>query len=277
MQFVKPTLKQLQLDNDTFKKMSFNGVIPSDEDKRDYTPDMVAAAAVPIPEEYEAPSIAILNQGNVGSCVAHSCAEAMMLQEETTLLSHRNYSRGYIYANRRPTDYQGSGMQMRQALKQLNKCGDVLYEDFPFNMEYPAIKTLMTNPEGLAAKALEYAIYDYYRCYEVDDIKRAIMSRGGVLVCVPVYDSFARDLHKPYPEDKLEGYHAMVIVGWTADGRWIVQNSWGKTWGYKGKLLMDPDYPVREYWAITLNPSLEPKKKTWWERFIDWLRAFFVM
>jgi hypothetical protein len=43
--------------------------------------------------------------------------------------------------------------------------------------------------------------------------------------------------YKPTSEDKLEGYHAVVITSW-GPGYWIVRNSWGKNWGLNGHFLV---------------------------------------
>jgi C1A family cysteine protease len=48
------------------------------------------------------------------------------------------------------------------------------------------------------------------------------------------------------------GYHCMVIYGWNKDG-WLVHNSWGKTWGKKGKFTLPFDFKLAEAWAVTDN------------------------
>ncbi len=250
---IKLSKEMKDLDMRVFEFVSFDGTTPSPEDDRDYTPAMVVSEIREFPEEYEAPETEILSQGSIGSCVAHSCATALSSGEKTTYHKFNKYSRGYIYGNRAILDHQGEGMHIRQALKQLNHCGDVFYEDFPYNKKYPEVKALIEeNKEKLAKKALPHAIINYYRCYTEADIKEAIMDKGGCIICVPVYTDFSRNLSKSKTK-KLRGYHAMVIVGWTKDGQWIVQNSWGVNWGYEGKLLMDKNYPVSEYWGITVN------------------------
>ena len=207
-------------DKQIFEQQLFNMEL-SPEDKRDWTVSDVVKAVVEIPEEYKSKTTEILNQGSVSSCVAHSCATTMMTCEEKELKKHNNYSRGYIYANRATLDFKGEGMYPRQALKQLNKCGDVLYDDFPYNIEWPKILEQLekSGKEELAIKASDHKIISYFRCWDDYDIKLAILKYGACLIAVPVYTSFSRDLHKPEPEDKLRGYHAMVVVGWTKDGK----------------------------------------------------------
>jgi len=272
-----------ELDKQIFDQIVFDGVMPSPEDTRDFTPAMVAAEVREFPEEYEAPETEILNQGSVGSCVAHSCSTALSKGEEVNYEKHKEYSRGYIYGNRADTDFKGEGMYMRQALKQLNKCGDVYYTDFPYNKKYPEVQKLIeAEKDALAEKAAPHKIINYYRCYTEEDIKAAVMDRGGCLICVPVYTDFARNLTKTKTKE-LRGYHAMIIVGWTAEGQWIVQNSWGQNWGYDGKLLMSKDYPVDEYWGITVNENkdlsddpIEPKPvENWLTRFLRAIKEFF--
>lgn len=263
-------------DREIFEHQVFNMEL-SPEDKRDYKVEDVVKAVVALPEEYESKGTAILNQGSVGSCVAHSCATTMMTCEEKELNSHNDYSRGYIYANRAATDFKGEGMYPRQALKQLNKYGDVLYEDFPYNIEWPKILEQLekSGKDELAIKAADHKIVSYFRCWDEYDIKTAVVKYGACLIAVPTYTDFSRNLHKPAAGATLRGHHAMVVVGWTKDGRWIVQNSWGKNWGYKGKLYMDFDYKIEEAWGICVSPDNVEPELTLWQKFVKWLKNLF--
>lgn len=210
--FKPVTDADLQQDKEIFKKIKFGNTKPSPEDARDFVAS-VSLKKVKLPKEFLTPKTEIVDQGYVGECVACSCATALAQGEELFTKAHNIYSRGYIYGNRKPTDAQGEGMIVRQALKQLHNCGDVFYQDFPYDKYYSIVKKLIEErKEELAAKALPNAILDFYRCYTIDQIKTTIMERGGVLICVPVYSDFARDLHKTTAND-LEGYHAMIIVG----------------------------------------------------------------
>lgn len=276
MQRFNKTEKDLQRDKTIFSKMKFDGVQPSPIDDRDF---IAATVAIDVfPKEYESPETDILNQSNIGSCAAHSCVAALEHGEMILKQNYHDFSRGYIYGNRLATDFQGEGMVVRQALKQLNHCGDVLYADFPYNKKYPEVKALIEkNKDELAEKASKYKIKEYFRCTTTSNIKQCVMDNGAVIICVPVYSDFGRDLHNT-KTNELEGYHAMAIVGWTSDDKWIVQNSWGKSWGYDGKLLMDFDYPVNEYWGIKVNADTDDnyiKRQCWFEKLYQYLMLLF--
>lgn len=279
LKFKKPSEEDLANDKEIFKDFKFNGNAPSPDDDRDF----LACTALndqKFPKEYQSTKTEILNQSIYSSCVAHACASALAQGDEINFKTHNDYSRGYIYGNRAESDTQEEGMVIRQALKQLNKCGDVLYNDFPYNKRYPRVKKLIEdNKEELAEKAKPYAILEYFRCYTEEDIKSTIMKYGCVIFCTAVYSTFGRDLHKPDENNKkFKGYHAMIITGWTKDGKWIVQNSWGENWGYDGFLLMDADYPMFDKWGIRTAKGeikAEPKKLTWWEKLLNWFKNLF--
>ena len=241
------------------------GYIPSPEDKRDYSLQTVGVCtATVIPEEYmPEKTTPILNQGSVGSCVAHALATTMAYGE---LHSARgvstNWSRGFIYGNRALLDYSGEGMIARQALKQLQKEGDCVYNTFPWNEKYPSVKSrIEVHEDKYHTEAKKYTIKSYFRCYDETEIKTTIMKQGAVLLCMPTYSTFQKNVPLPEPNDKSTGGHAMCCVGWNKDG-WIVQNSWGSYWGDKGFCYVPYEYPVREWWGIILDDSLEPPPST---------------
>ena len=256
------------------KFMKIGGCLPSPEDKRDYTVEKVSLAEVPLPEEYIVSGMKILNQGAIGSCVAHACATSIGYGElQIGAESARDFSRGYIYGNRRETDYQGEGMNTRQALKQLYHCGDCELKDFPYNETYPSVKArIEKNKEELAEKASNFKILNYFRCYSDDETKRTIMSNGSAIIVIPIYSSFKGDCPMPSDADTYKGSHAMCVVGWDKTG-WIIQNSWGKSWGKNGLLHLPYEYPVTETWGITTSPTMpEPPKTSLWHKIIYWLK-----
>ena len=264
----------LNHDKKIFNKIDFSGFEFSKPDPRDYTEEIAFAKLGDVceeilPDEYIALNTPILNQGSVGSCVAHAIATMLAQGDLVVFGDAYEYSRGFIYGNREPEQYQGEGMRTNEALKQVNHYGDCVYEDFPYNEKYDVVKQLIaSNKEALYLLAEPYKLNSYYRCNNNNEIKRAVYRNGGVVIAIRVYEDFSRDLHKS-KSFVPRGGHAMVIVGWTNDGRWIVQNSWGADWGYGGKLFMDFDYPISEAWGVItcqerpkpIDPEPEPEPK----------------
>jgi len=71
----------------------------------------------------------------------------------------------------------------------------------------------------------------------VNDLKNAIYANGPVVTTMAVYSdffSYKAGVYR-YTMGRLEGYHAIAIVGWDdSDGCFIVKNSWGTGWGGSG-------------------------------------------
>lgn len=238
-----------------------DGVIPSVIDERDYTYSMVAEVNT---GEEELPKSFRLNyqfepknQGNVGSCVAHSIAE----MDEIIQAMEKQLSPGFVYANRKNSDWQGSGMCPRDALAQLVKCGICLQELFPVNEPYPGIKDTLAKydtsaiiADAATRKSLSYISLD------LDEVKRYIYKeKKPVLFTVKVYESFyqAKNGVIPQPSGKLIGAHAMTALGWDERGI-ITLNHWDK-WGDKGYVYIPMDYVgFLEFWSVTDKPIIKP-------------------
>ena len=263
-------------DKKLFEKYFQDGCQPSPPDERDYTVETVCLAEAPLPETYLSTGMKVLNQGAVGSCVAHACATAMGYGEKLSGNKPHDYSRGFIYGNRKETDHQGEGMYIRQALKQLNHCGDCEYDDFIFNETYPKVKArIEKDKENLLKKAEPFKIINYFRCYTQEEVKRALLNQGAVVLSITLYDTFAAECPLPKPEDTKKGGHAMCVIGWDKTG-WIIQNSWSKLWGKNGTLHLPYEYPVNEFWGITVNLDVPaPKKEHWLKRLIKIILSWF--
>ena len=82
----------------------------------------------------------------------------------------------------------------------------------------------------------------------VDDefLKQALSSNGPIMVAITSgfsafssYSSGIFDGCKNY-----NGYvdHAVLLVGFTSEGHWIIKNSWGSDWGENGYMTIDKNH-----------------------------------
>jgi C1A family cysteine protease len=248
-----------------------SGVVPSPEDSRDYPISRLIAQANVFPEEFYSIPLAswkVKDQGQVGSCVAHSLSYCKDIKEydQCGKTTYKLFSPGYIYANRATTDYQGEGMMPREALKSLKDFGCCLQADFTYNETYPEILKRFTPVKAtLNTKAAPYKITAYARLYTVADIKNALMQIGPVSIMTKVFDEwFAVDrttgiIRNPANPANLAGYHETTLIGWNKQG-FILANSWGN-WGLNGKgyAILPYDYVIEEAWSLTdtILPHIE--------------------
>ena len=116
------------------------GAIFSGYDARDYKLVYTASAQKKFPQSFtlDMKNVRIKDQGNVGSCVAHSLSSIIEFYNYHQTHTDKQMSVGYIYGNRSTSDYKDEGMVMRDALEAVHKYGDVEYSLFPYNEEVPA-------------------------------------------------------------------------------------------------------------------------------------------
>lgn len=226
----------------------FFGALPPKIDKRDYK--LAAAAGSEIfPEEFELNMGEIKDQGSVSSCVAHSAAEIVEYFNKKQDDIKDKISVGYIYGTR--YDYKGAGMYLRDALKTLQKKGVCENEQFPYNKEVPEIITLLESKIDSITGEKENKITSYFSVNGTEEIKRALINYGPVMISVKWYDNIkvengvmTTDFSGSY------GYHCILITGWDEKG-WKIMNSWGKHWGDNGYAVLPYSFPIAESWGIT--------------------------
>lgn len=226
------------------------GAIPSPADNRDYNISMLTSVPTEFPEGFRIEYKGKKKNQKVSSCVPNSLSYVKEQKEE------KEFSVGYIYTNRKDTDYQGEGMIPREALSNLLTDGDVEFDDYPYDEDYSVLKP--TFPEykvKLINKSKMHAITAYARLNTINDVKTALMKIGPVTVCYNIFDSFYNVgsdgmVSVPASTESKQGMHEMTIFGWE-NGRWIVLNSWGEDWGDKGYCYIPFEYEFVEAWSIT--------------------------
>lgn len=246
------------------------GALFSPKDVRDYK--LVATASnVDLPEEFKLPMVRIKNQGKIGSCVAHSLSEVVEYFNKQQHNVNYVMSTDFIYGNRRTSDYKGDGMVVRDALKAVQKYGDIRATKMSTNSEAPkAIETFEANYETLKDEAYRSRISAYVRLVTPAEVKEFLFSHGPVVISMEWYSDFHVDaqgfLTSTYDKDAVKGGHCMVLYGWTKEG-WLIQNSWGTNWGTKGTCILPYEHTekIREMWGVTDeiedNPDDETIKK----------------
>lgn len=281
-----------------------SGVILSPEDPRDFTVDMACKALGTIKAQTFTDEFNItypdevLNQGNIGACVAYSLSEERCATEYRQTGKVNRFSQGYIYGDRF-SFYKGEGMITRDALDALRKYGAVIYDEFPYIDTYDKLFPLIwgdrgSNVDKLRQKANPYRISSYFRLdVEGEDletnIKNALLNGMVVITCFDVYDSFfniGSDGIVPIPDktkEKNYGGHATTTFGWqkiNGISRTNTLNSWGKEKGDNGWYHFPFNYPFKEVWALSDNIDANLVKLQ--QKFVDadtiatWAREYVV-
>ena len=231
------------------------GVAPAKFDLRDYRAKFKGVAtARQFPAAFELPMPDVKNQGQVGSCVAHSIATVIEYFDRVETGNEEPMSTGYIYGNRRNSTWKDSGMRTREALKNATSYGDVLKEKFPQNIEVPEAIKIFNEiaDEDLIKEGSVNRIANFFKLNTISSIKQCLMTYGPVLVIVKWYDdNYTKDgvLYITGNSDKANGQHCMVCYGWDQRG-WKIQNSWGNRWGTAGRTILPFNTKFVEVWGI---------------------------
>ena len=230
------------------------GYLKSPKDLRDYHLNKTYMA-VELPEAFEVAHSDIKSQGTVGACVAFSVVEILESQQ----LGNK-YSTNWIYGYR-PKGYSTTrGMYPSQALKTVKGTGYVPYDVLPGNKEVPKVIELVNSRlDELTEEASKRHIYSYARLRSIYDIKEAIyLLKCPVLVCIDI-DEKGLKLDSngvAYVPENPDGGHAVVCYGWNETG-FLIQNSWGTTWGKRGVFILPYEYEITEAWSVNVGEDDE--------------------
>ena len=258
------------------------GAIESPIDLRDYTiKNLVGkATAIEMPDSFKLDyEYDILNQGNVGSCRAFVEKRMKDYIDGMPFEENKCYSSGFIYGYRKDSDFQGEGLVARESLNNLCEFGDCLYESFPINEEYPAIKQTLKkyNLDKLKEEASHHKSAGYIRLYKEDIKEYLVKYKKPVEIMVRVYSNFYNAKTNggkipSVPSGNYRGGHALLVIGYNKD-ELILVNSWGSAYGDNGIFYLDINSEIiREFWALEdAKNIIRPKKITYtigWNKII---------
>jgi C1A family cysteine protease len=252
------------------------GYIPSPPDLRDYAVEAFLPTHIDLirfPVEYRVPEVVpVKDQDGVGQCVAYTLATIKQAQEtREKRVPAPSYSTNFIYGDRADGDYQGDGMMPREALAELVRDGVPTEDEFAREFDgvrhplaWVQVKAIREQyPDAwtrLQEKGKPQRILKYVRARTERQIKAALMHLGPCLIAIDVHESFfqtGKDGLIPPPSGQVVGGHAMTLIGWRADRRWVIQNSWGPGWGDRGFCYLPVNYPgIREVWTVTDQTAL---------------------
>lgn len=240
------------------EERKFNNLI-SPYDVRDYK--FACVSEVELPETFDCTAnenvtaaISVKDQGSTGSCVAHACSSVVEFHNKRQKSDNTIFSTEFIYGYRPTGYYVGEGMYLRDALKTLQKVGDVPLNTLRGNHEYAeAMEVVEAKLEKLKDSAYPHRVSTYMRVNSTQDIKQALIKYGPVLVSMPWAANYKlKNGVYTVEGNATRGNHCVFIYGWDERG-WLVHNSWGNGWGQKGKFVVPFDFKWNEAWSITDN------------------------
>jgi len=235
------------------------GALKDLEDKRDYA---VGVVGIEVPEEIDMREFVpeVKSQGSLQSCVSHAICSSIEMQinmqdprRYVPLSELYNYYYGRIESNLLPLT--NSGMYPRDAIKSVKKDGIALEVAHPYN-----VQNYNKEPSS-AAKSVAHVYSamtkEYFRVFSDINMKEKLALGLPVIISVPVYGywhSVDRGIvRKPIPDDKPEGSHMLLVVGYNQYG-WICLNSWNKTnWGDKGFCYLPYGYEIVDRWVLVVE------------------------
>jgi hypothetical protein len=143
--------------------------------------------------------------------------------------------------------FELDGTDLRTVMKFLRKYGAAEEHLWPFEFLLPAPDL----SEQIKENALGHRIGEYWRLGTVPEMKRHLAKCGPFIAGVPVFESW--DLVDgtgivPEPDGAELGGHAILVVGYDADG-FMFKNSWGVEWGRQGYGYLGYGSPIWDAWG----------------------------
>jgi C1A family cysteine protease len=219
----------------------------------------------------------IENQGQIGSCTAHSAVGLVEYFERRSFGKHIDGSRLFIYkVTRNLLKWTGdTGAFLRSAMGALVLFGVPPEEYWKYDeKKYEEEPTAFVYSLAQNYQALKYYRLDTPGTKKDQLLKKikahcnsGIPTMFGFTVYNSLYTPAARNSGLiPFPTrtDKQTGGHAVMCVGYDnsiqtpnspTKGAIIIRNSWGKEWGDGGYGYLPYDYVLRglavDWWAMT--------------------------
>lgn len=205
----------------------------------------------------------VYDQGYLGSCTANALAAAFEYDQRKQKVPEWTPSRLFIYYMERFIEHtikEDAGAQIRDGAKVLAKYGVCAETHWPYDVNKFAVKPDVEDYK-LASQS---QVLRYARVAQEEDAVLQVLAQGYPVTfgftCYSNIDNpeVARTgiLGMPGKKDKMEGGHAVLLVGYDRDKRtFLVRNSWGTGWGEGGYFWMPFEYVLSpkfssDFWVL---------------------------
>jgi Papain family cysteine protease len=230
-------------------------VIPSKDTEQDWGMDnalgagmLTAPAALPASKDLRETWWKVGDQGATGSCVGWGTGEGVLRWHFTKagrIAKTDNLSPRFVWMAAKETDefvsrpttfIESDGTSLKSALDIARKFGVVKDSVLPF----VSGKLYQGEVDTFYAIASQLKIAAYINMFKnLNQWRTWLATSGPILAALNVDKTWGDasltngklDVFQP---NTVRGGHCISIVGYKADGRFIVRNSWGTTWGDKG-------------------------------------------
>lgn len=232
-------------------------LVPSRNTEHDWgVEDAIAAnaiaalpAALPASVDLRANWWKIGNQENTGSCVgwastdgvtryhmvkAGKIAQPGLLAPRCTWMASKETDQ---FTSRPETYIEGAGTSLKAAMDILRKYGAVPESMLPFHI---VAKMYVGSENTFYATAAIRRIASYFNLGKnLNSWRNWLATHGPIMAGLGVdatWDNATATHGKldTFQPNTVRGGHAVCVVGYTADKRFIIRNSWGTAWGDKG-------------------------------------------
>ncbi len=231
-------------------------LVPSRDTQKDWRLEHAVAAgalgavsAVPSSVDLRAAWWKVGDQEQTGSCVgwastdgvtryhmvkAGRLAKTDRLSPRLTWMASKETDE---FVNRAETMIEGAGTSLKAAMDFLRKYGAVQEALLPFHIE---TAMYLGDEDTFYAAAAMRRITAYFNLgKDLDQWRTWLASPGPVMAGLNVDATWdhAKATHgnlDTFQPNTVRGGHAVCVVGYTAQGRFIIRNSWGTSWGDHG-------------------------------------------
>ncbi|MGP0106989.1 C1 family peptidase [Rhodoblastus sp.] len=197
------------------------------------------------------------DQENTGSCVGWASTDGVaryMFAKANRLAQNAKLSPRFTWMASKSMDttkphpvtmIEEAGTSLKGAVEILKNYGAAPEANLPFN-----INTTMYTGDEIAfyATAATRKIAAYYNLQRIlPNWKAWLAAHGPVLVGLQVDHTWdnataTHGLLDNFMPATVRGGHAVTLIGYRSDGRFIVRNSWGTVWGDKGFAYPSENY-----------------------------------